>query len=106
MGFITLFLLLCNISVIIALDVFLWTHSAVMGLIGLLGLVVFLLGYALSVEISIAPRDFWWNSDFEIFIKKLGFANSSALVIWFLAIFIAYVVENGAVVDFVDWAFN
>ena len=106
MGCITLFLLLCNLTAIVALDVFLWTYSTPMGLIGLLGLVAFLIGYALSVEISIAPRDFWWNSEFEIFIKKIGFANSAALVIWFVAIFIAYLSGNESVIDFVQWILN
>ena len=103
MGCITLFLLLCNIVVIIALDVFLWMHySVTMGLIGLIGLVAFFIGYALSVEISIAPRDFWWNSEFDIFIKKLTFANSTALFVWGIAIVIALVCENEAVIEFID----
>ena len=78
MGCITFFILLCNIVAIIILDVLLWIHySATMGLIGLIGLVAFFIGYALSIEISIAPRDFWWNSEFGIFIKKLVFANTT-----------------------------
>ncbi|MDH8701650.1 putative membrane protein YkgB [Dysgonomonadaceae bacterium PH5-43] len=106
MGCITLFLLLCNIAVIVGIDVLLWTHSATMGLIGLGGLGAFLIGYALSVEISIAPRDFWWNSEFGIFIKKLTFANSAALFVLGISIFIAYSCDNESVIEFINWIYN
>jgi hypothetical protein len=36
------------------------------------------------VEVTIAPRDFWVNSAFGIFIKKLGVANMTAFAVWFI----------------------
>ena len=103
MGCITFFILLCNVVAIIILDVFLWVYySATMGLIGLVGLVGFFIGYAFSIEISIAPRDFWVNSEFDVFIKKLSFANSAALFVYGATITIAYFCENEAVWKFIE----
>jgi hypothetical protein len=92
--------------VIIGFDVFLWSHSATMGLIGLLGIIAFLIGYVFSVRISITPRDFWINSEFDIFIKKLSFANTTALLVWGISIVIAFLCENESVTDFIDWIYN
>lgn len=98
-----MFLLLCNIAAILAVDIFMWSYySATVGLLGLIGLVAFFIGYAFSVEMSIAPRDFWWNTEIDIFFKKLAFANSAALLAWGCAFVIAYFCGNEAVIDFFD----
>ena len=72
MGCITFIILAFNIIALIAMDIMFWTESTASGLAGVLGIIAFFIGYALSVEITIAPRDFWVNSAFGIFIKKLG----------------------------------
>ncbi len=89
MGCITGFILFCNIAFLIAMDAYMWTLSTQLGVFGLLGIIGFFIGYALSVEITIAPRDFWVNPYFDIFIKKLTFANIVALVVWGGAVVIA-----------------
>ena len=66
-----------SIAGIIALDIFFWFNGWALGLLGILGLIVFVVAYAYSVEMSIAPRDFWVNPEFEIVKKKL-----LLLVIW------------------------
>lgn len=106
MGCITAFLFLCNIILIVGVDIFLWTHSATMGLLGIVAIIAFFIAYALSVELSIAPRDFWTNSEFDVFIKKLGFANTTALIVWGGAIFIASACGNESVSDFLNWLSN
>lgn len=106
MGCITAFIFLCNIILIVGVDVFLWTHSATMGLLGILGIIAFFISYALSVEISIAPRDFWANSEFDIFIKKIGFANTTALMVWGSSMIIASACGNESVADFLNWLSN
>jgi hypothetical protein len=35
-----------------------------------------------SVEMAIAPRDFWWNTEFDVFLAKIGFAWKTALTLW------------------------
>lgn len=106
MGCITGFLLLCNIALIITADVLLWMYSATMGLFGLIGVAGFFLGYMFSVEMTIAPRDFWVNPEFDIFIKKLVYANTSALVAWGIAMTIGGFCGNEAVMDILNWASN
>ena len=84
MGFIAFILLSLNIVALIAIDIYFWVVSWQSGLSGLIGILAFFIGYALSVELSIAPREFWWNSEFDIFIKKLGFAWSAAGTVFLL----------------------
>lgn len=106
MGCITALIFLCNVGLIIAADVLLWMYSASMGLFGLIGVVVFFIAYALSIEISLAPRDFWRNSEFDIFIKKLAFANTAALMSWGGSLIIAAMCENKSAMEFLQWAAN
>ena len=68
----------------VAIDIMFWAESAASGLAGVFGIIAFFIGYALSVEVTIAPRDFWVNSAFGIFIKKLGVANMTAFAVWFI----------------------
>lgn len=103
MGCITAFLLLCNILLIIAADVLLWLYSATMGLFGLIGVAAFFVGYAFSNGMSIAISDFWANPEFNIFIKKVTFANVTALMAWGGTLIIAALCENEAVMNFFKW---
>lgn len=88
MALITFILLALNIVVLLAIDIGFWAIGWQVGVAGIIGILAFFIGYALSVELAIAPRDFWWNSEFGIFIKKLGFAWSVALVVWAICYFI------------------
>lgn len=106
MGCIKGFLFLCNIGVIITADVLLWMYSATMGLFGLFGVIVFFIAYAVSTGMSLAPRDFWVNPEFDIFIKKLGFANTAALMAWGGSLIVAALLGNEAATEFIHWAFN
>ncbi len=78
-GCLTLLFLVGSIAGIIILDVILWAIEWQMGAAGILGLIGFLIGYTYSVEMSIAPRDFWVNSDFEVVKKKFKYGWSVAI---------------------------
>lgn len=82
MGFITCFLLIVNLTLVIGLDVVYWFVGWQFGATGVLGVIGFILGYMFSVEMSIAPRDFWWNTEFGVFLAKIGFAWKTALTLW------------------------
>lgn len=82
MGFVTFILLTLNIIGLIVIDCLMWSVSSIFGVAGLFGIITYFIGYALSVEMTVAPRDFWINSKFGIFIKKLGVANFVALMVW------------------------
>ena len=106
MGCITSLIFLCNTGLIIAADVLLWMYSTTMGLFGLIGVVVFFVAHAFSTGMSLAPRDFWTNSEFDIFIKKLAFANTAALIVWGGSLIIAAMCGNEAATVFIQWAAN
>lgn len=55
---------------------------AIIGII--LDNIAFILGYALSVEITFAPRDFWTLSSFSVLMKKIAVAETSKAVVWAL----------------------
>lgn len=58
MGCITFVLLVLNIIALVAIDIMFWAESAASGLAGVFGIIAFFIGYALSVEVTIAPKRF------------------------------------------------
>ena len=83
-------LLVLNTILLIALDFVLWDTSWMFGLGGVIGIVGFFIGYAISVDMSIAPRDFWRFPKYEIFKKKIVYGNSIAVFTCFVATAIIY----------------
>ena len=81
-----------SIAGIIALDIFFWLNGWALGLLGILGLIVFVVAYAYSVEMSIAPRDFWVNPEFEIVKKKLKYAWGAAMSTIFVPVISYYAI--------------
>ncbi len=74
-SFLTFVLLVLSIIILIVVDVLvwlLWCWQA--GLACILPIIGFLIAYKYSVEMSIAPRDFWANPSWEIAKKKLSYA--------------------------------
>lgn len=106
MGCITTFLFLCNVVLIIAADIFLWMYSGSMGLFGLIGVVIFFITYVLSTGMSLSPRDFWTSPEFDVFIKKMTYANTAALMAWSGSLIIATILGNEAATEFIHWVFN
>lgn len=85
MGCVTFILQLLNVVVWVSIDVWMWGLSSEFGLAGVFGIIAYFIGYAVSVEFTIAPRDFWVNPAIGIFIKKLGVANTMAIIVWAVA---------------------
>lgn len=94
MGCITSMLFILSVVTIIAFDVFLWSVSTVYGLSGLIAVFAFLIAYVVAEEFSLAPRDFFWNSDWGIFCKKIGWAWKIALMLYALTFLICYFFVN------------
>lgn len=88
MGFVIFILLTLNTIGLIVIDCLIWSVSPIFGLAGLFGIIAYFIGYALSVEMTLAPRDFWINSEFGIFIRKLGVANFVALMVWAISVWL------------------
>ena len=106
MGCITFFIFLINLVLLIAADVLLWSFSAAMGLYGLCGIIAFILAISVSEGMSIAPLDNFVDTEFEIFIKKLGFANTAALIVWGGIVIATYSLGWESSVEFWEWAFE
>lgn len=79
-----------NTILLIILDLVLWDTFWIFGLGGIIGIVGFFIGYAISVDMSIAPRDFWRFPKYEIFKKKMVYGNSIAVATCFIATAIIY----------------
>ena len=85
MGCLTFLILALNISILIAADIIMWMGGPAFGFAGVLGIIAYFIGYRLSTSIGIAPRDYWLNPSFGIFIMKISFANSAAVLVWAVA---------------------
>ncbi len=82
MGCITAFIFILNLALLIVADMALWSFSAAMGAYGLCGVVAFVVAYLLSNSMAISPLDTFLNPEFGVFVKRLIYANTSALVVW------------------------
>ena len=74
-------LLLFQILLIVGLDAVLFDCDPIYGVGGIIGIIAYFIAYAISVDMSLSPRDFWFQSSWEIFKKKVGYAFSAYLVV-------------------------
>lgn len=92
----TFLILLITLALLAAIDVGAWlAFGWTGGVAGLCGIIGFLIAYAVSVEVAIAPRDFWTHSDFGLFLKKLGYAWETGLCVT-AASFLIFPVNHSA----------
>lgn len=107
MGCIISLLFLLNYALWIVFDIICWYLTGItFGLIGLFGVIVFPITWALSGEATLSLRDFFRNTDFELFVIKLKWANSATLVSMFLFTLLFLVFDWCDVRKFLDITFN
>ncbi len=94
MGCISSLFLMLSIIIILAFDIFFWSVSWSLGFIGILALLAFIITYALAEEIALSPRDFFRNSEWGVFCKKIGLAWGAALITYAGAYFILFFIIN------------
>lgn len=89
MGCLTVIIFGFNILLALLVDGFCFTLCESSGvptwitvIVLIISAIAFLLGYALSAEVAIAPRDFWRQSSLEILKKKIGYAWSAKAIVW------------------------
>ena len=82
MGCLTLLIFLINLLIAIAIDVAFWGIGWPLGLAGVIAIIGFLIAYAISEDAALSPRDFFWNSEWGIFCKKLAWAWGTALAVY------------------------
>ncbi len=103
MGCITAFIFILNLTLLIAAEVALWSFSAAMGAYGLCGVVAFVAAYLLSNAMDISPLDNFINSEFGVFVKRLIYANTSALVVWGGIVIVTTMLGWESSVEFWGW---
>lgn len=88
MKFIYIIAFLINILIIIAIDLYLWKASWCWGAGGLIGLAGFFVAFRISRDMVLAPRDYWRNSQYSIFKKKIAYGNTIAALTTVIASFV------------------
>ena len=78
-------LLTVQILIMIGLDILLFDHNIYYGFGGIIGIIAYFIAYAISAEMAIAPRDFWFQTSWGIFKKKVAYAFSAYLTVTLLA---------------------
>lgn len=82
MGCISGLLLTLSVCILIVFDVFFWSVSWILGLIGIVAMIAFGIAYAVSDNFALSPRDYRRNSDWGIFCKRIGWAWGVALMVY------------------------
>ena len=85
---------LVAIIFIIGLNIVLFMENTVYGIGGIIGIIGYSIAYVISVDIIIAPRDFWFQSSWQIFQKKMGYAFGTYLIITLIASSVLGVIFN------------
>lgn len=93
MGVIKAIVFLCNILGWLIVDIWLWTLSWCSGLGGIIGIISFFIGYSVSARMILAPRDYWRETDYSIFKRKLLYGNSVAGAVAVIAMFVFYILR-------------
>lgn len=104
MGCICTFIIIINVVLWIAADVLMWMYSPLIGIFGICAIIAYIIGCILAPMISLAPRAYWVNSEFGIFIKIITFGNTCALVVWGGLIILASMLGNETALGFIEWA--
>ena len=94
MGCLTFIILLINIAIAIFIDIVFWNIGSSLGIAGIFAILGFIIAYSISEEAALSPRDFFWNSEWGIFCKKLAWAWSTALVVFAVAYIISAYLGN------------
>ena len=77
-------LLSFQILLMIGLDVVLFDYDPIYGIGGIVGIFAYFIAYAISVDMTLSPHDFWFQSSWGIFKKKVGYAFSTYVIVTML----------------------
>lgn len=100
---VSLIVFIFNLAAVVAITILAATYSPVMLLWGALPVIAWLAAYALSVEVCLAPRDFWTNPALKITFRKLKFANLTMLCAWVAILVAGKMTGNEVLTGFLAW---
>ena len=73
--------MLTSFVFMIGLNVVLFEEEVMYGIGGIIGMIGFVIAYSISGDMILAPRDFWFQSSWGIFKKKMGYAFSTYILV-------------------------
>ena len=85
MRILSFLLLTFQILLMTGLDIVLFDYNIYYGFGGIIGIIAYFIAYTISVDMAIAPRDFWFQTSWGIFKKKVAYAFSAYLIVTLLA---------------------
>ena len=104
MGFITAFLFLINIGAWIFFNVVCWSLTGpTCGWLALAGITSFLIAWAISGEATLSLRDYFTQTDWELFVTKIKWSNLVSLIVMFFVAAIFLWLDWCELREFVNW---
>ena len=85
MRILSFLLLSFQILLMIGMDVVLFGYDLIYGVGGIVGILAYFIAYSISVDMVVSPSDFWFQSSWQIFKKKTGYALSAYLIVTVVA---------------------
>lgn len=73
--------MLTSFVFMIGLDVVLFEEKVMYGIGGIIGIIGFVIAYSISGNMILTPRDFFFESSWGIFKKKIGYAFSTYIIV-------------------------
>ena len=73
------------ITIMVGMDIFLFTEDVLYGLGGIIGTISFFIAYSISGDMIVAPRDYWRLSSWQVFRKKFGYGMGAYVMVTFIA---------------------
>jgi hypothetical protein len=73
------------ITLMVGMDIFLFSEDILYGIGGVIGIIGFFIAYSISGDMIVAPRDYWRLSSWQVFRKKFGYGMSTYVMVTFIA---------------------
>ena len=73
------------LTIMVGMDIFLFSEDVLYGIGGVIGILGFVIAYSISGDMIIAPRDYWRLSSWQVFRKKFGYGVGAYVMVTFLS---------------------
>lgn len=72
-------------TLMVGMDIFLFSEDVLYGAGGVIGVIGFFIAYSISGDMIVAPRDYWKLSSWQVFKKKFGYGMGTYVMVTFIA---------------------
>ena len=73
------------ITIMVGMDIFLFSEDVLYGIGGIIGIIGFFIAYSISGDMVVAPRDYWRLSSWQVFRKKFGYGMCTYILVSFVS---------------------